>query len=154
MKRCMVLVLVLAVLGFVEAQADIYRWTDESGRVHYGERPPHDEARRMDLPASGKSDAASTATDAQRRARQRRLLESYDYEREKKREQQAKDAEQARELAQQCERLKRRWRRFNHPWPIYFKEDDGARRYLDDGERAVELEKMRPAYRKACGEEP
>ena len=23
---------------------DVYRWQDESGRVHYGERPPHDQA--------------------------------------------------------------------------------------------------------------
>jgi hypothetical protein len=37
MARALVLIVLLAV-GNVEAQ--IYRWTDEQGRVHYGSQPP------------------------------------------------------------------------------------------------------------------
>ena len=38
MARALVLIVLLAVGGNVAAQ--IYRWTDEQGRVHYGSQPP------------------------------------------------------------------------------------------------------------------
>ena len=38
--------MLLAVLG--NAQADTYRWVDKSGKVHYGDEPPADEAAQVE----------------------------------------------------------------------------------------------------------
>lgn len=148
--RCL---LILLALLSGSAFAEVYKWTDEAGRVHYGERPPPDGAQRMELPTDTVP-AAGDADDARRRARQQRLLESFSYERDRKRQEQAREAEQARERTLACERIRRSWRRLSFPGPVYFKSDDGERRYLDDSERAAELDRLRPAYREACGEEP
>jgi hypothetical protein len=152
MKTCGVVLLTLCLA--LPAWADVYKWTDEAGRVHYGERPPGDGAQRMQLPTRPAGPADDGLSDAQRRARQQRVLEAYGYERERKKEAQARDAARDRQRAQACEELKQRWRRLNHPGPVYFSGEDGRRRYLDDSERAAEQDRMRPAYREACGGEP
>jgi len=152
MKPCCLLILLA--LPSAPVVAEVYKWTDEAGRVHYGERLPPEGAQRMALPEDGPSAAAPAADDAQRRARQQRLLESFSYERERKKQQQARTAEEARKRALACEQLRRSWRRLNFPAPVYFRQEDGERRYLDDSERAAELDRLRPAYRQACGEEP
>lgn len=139
----------------VVAQAgDIYRWTDAQGRVHYGERPPHEQAEKLDLPKATPGSAAVPADEASRRLRRQRLLESFEYEREQKKVEQAKAAEQRRQQARACERAQRYWRGLLHPGPIYITQDNGERKYLSDEQRRSEQARFRPRYRKLCGEEP
>ena len=133
------------------AAADIYRWTDEAGRVHFGERPPPG-AERVELPTRGPS--APPPDEAQRRARQQRAVDAYAYEREQKAAQAARDAERARQLAEQCRGLQQSWKRLNHPGPIYLKSKGGERSYLDEQQRQAEKDRLRPVYRKVCGEDP
>lgn len=140
----------------VPAAAEIYRWTDGAGRVHYGERPPPGDAERIELRSehARPGTAAMAGSEAERRARRQRLLDAYAYEREQKRERAAEAAQEDARRAAACNDLKRRWRRLNHPGPVYLLGEDGQRAYLDDDARAAELERMRPAYRQACGGEP
>ena len=147
--------LLLSLFLAVPVSAEIYRWTDENGRVHYGERPPHDTAERVQLPHSAAPSAATPAAEeAERRARQQRMLEAFSHKREQKKAQKARDERERRRLAQDCERFKRHWNDLNYGGPIYYEEPDGGRRYVDDAERAAELDALRPAYRKACGADP
>lgn len=134
--------------------AEIYRWTDERGQVHYGERPPDDRAQSMDIPTGSTSAPRLQADEAARRARQQRLLEAYEYERARKAERAAQAASKASQLAVQCERLRNQWRRLNYGGPVYFQGEDGERRYLDEQQRAAEKNRLRPAYREACGASP
>jgi len=152
MKSCRVLLGCLLLLPVVYA-GDVYRWEDASGRVHYGERPPHDQARRLDI-QSGSGAAAPTLDEAERRARQRRLLESFTYEREQRESQRQRDAAQREQQARRCQKLQRHWRRLSYAGPIYFKEANGERRFLNDAERAAEKDSLRPAMREVCGQVP
>lgn len=144
----------LAVIGMLvvpSADAEIYRWTDESGRVHYGERPPVDDAIRLDLDTGDSPRALSPSDDAERRARQQRMLEAFEYERARKAEQEAEDAQRARAQARQCERLRRYWKMLQYAGPVYIEDEAGERRYLDDADRVSEQARLRPAMLKACG---
>jgi hypothetical protein len=148
------LLLTGCLLPAVVGAAEVYRWTDERGQVHYGQRPPPDGAQRLELPQSQAGTAAQDPHAAQRRARQQRLLEAYEYEREKQQAEAARVAAQQQEAATRCRELKRSWRRLSFPGPVYFTLPDGERDYLSDERRAAEKRKMLPAYTAACGAEP
>jgi hypothetical protein len=134
--------------------ADIYRWTDDNGQVHYGQRPPTQGAKRLDMPSTEAPPGVTDAAAAERRARQKRLLDAYTYEREQDEAERKREDERARQLVQECQRLQRYWRRLAYAGPVYLKGDGGERRYLDDEQRAAEMERLRPAYRQACGKGP
>ncbi|MDJ0740822.1 MAG: DUF4124 domain-containing protein [Gammaproteobacteria bacterium] len=138
------------------AQADIYRWTDANGQVHYGSRPPADaSAEAMDIPRRERPAAADSADDsAARRERQRRLLDLYRHEREQKKAAAAQAAQRRQQREQRCNRLQAQWRRLTFAAPIYFKRDDGGRDYLSDAQRAEQQARLRSAYIEACGEAP
>ncbi len=149
--------MIVGAIAFGPAIAgDVYRWTDADGRVHYGQRPPHDvpEVRTIQVPATGAPAADANADDAQRRERQRRLLETYTYERERKRAAAAESAQRDQQRAQRCRAIQAQWRRLAFAGPVYFKRADGTRDFLSDERRADEQARLRPAYIKACGEEP
>jgi hypothetical protein len=148
------LLVLLAWLLNSAVAAEVFRWTDASGQVHYGERPPVDDAQRIEMPASPASPAAAPSDAATRLERQRRLLESFEYERHRRAEQQARDERQARQRAQQCQRLRNHWRRLSYPGPVFVTGDDGERRYLDDAQREAEKARLRPAFVERCGEPP
>lgn len=141
-------------VALAAAAADIYRWTDEHGRVHYGQRPPPQGAERLDMPSAEAPPGVKDADAAERRARQKRLLDAYTYEREQDEARREREDQRARELAQECQRVQRYWRRLAYPGPVYIKGDDGERQYLNDQQRAAEMERLRPAYRQACGKDP
>ena len=145
---------VLALCVAAPAMAEIYRWTDENGQVHYGERPPQDKAERIDLPQGPVSSPTPAADEAERRVRRQRMLDAFSHKREQKKAQKAREREERQRLAKECEQVKRYWSDLNYGGPVYYEGPDGGRRYLDDAERAAELDKLRPAYRKTCGEEP
>lgn len=69
MNRCAGLAAFTAMLLFVSVGAEaqkMYRWVDDSGRVHYGDRPPpgkRQEVRKAQTPPAG-NEAASGVTPA------------------------------------------------------------------------------------------
>lgn len=136
------------------AAADVYRWTDADGRVHYGERPPSQGAEKMDLPDAAPAAGPLDPDVSVRRARQQRLLEAYEYERAQKQSEAARAERKRQDDAERCRALQQRWRRLSHPGPVYFGRADGGRDYLDEAQREAEKANMRPAYVQACGREP
>ncbi len=151
------LALILVMIASAHAMAgDIYRWTDANGQVHYGPRPPDDarDARDMLLPEAAAPARDGDQQDAQRRERQRRLLETYAYERERKKAAAAESAQREQQRAQRCHAIQARWRRLAFAGPVYIKRADGTRDFLSDEQRAAEQASLRPAYIEACGEGP
>lgn len=135
------------------AAAEVYRWTDDNGQVHFSQRPPPRDAERLDVPGGAPGPAADPEA-AARRARQQRLLETYEYERGRREQQDAEAAEARERDARRCREVQRRWRLLAHPGPVYFKDADGDRDYLDDARRAAEQDRLRPLYRRYCGAAP
>ena len=150
----MLLLSVCLLMVFPAMGTDVYRWTDQNGRVHYGGRPPAAGAQRMQLPESAPAENSRGDDITRRRERERRLLESYDYERAQKKARQAREATTQRETAEQCRKLQQYWQRLSFPGPLYVTRDNGERDYLSDEQRESERARVRPAYVRACGSQP
>jgi hypothetical protein len=139
----------LAVLAAaVAAQAQVYRWVDEQGKVHYGERPPSGakakpvEDKLAAPPGSPAPKAASDASQQERDFQRRRM------ERDQKEAREQKAAEKAR---QQCERERTRLAQLRNVRRIQSGVDEkGNLRYLSDGERADAIAGQEAAVARAC----
>ena len=107
----MVRLAVIASLGMTSAaSAEIYRWVDENGRVHYGDQPPDQSAEALDVrPGSGPSPG-------ERAARR-----------------QAEQAEQARAL--QCGRAQAQLQDYEQAVRLVERDADGNERELSAAER-------------------
>ena len=148
------LVIVCLCLVLPAAEAEVYRWTDANGQVHFSQRPPPGGAEPME---SSDTEPVNTYGDdglRQRQERERRLLESYEYEREQKKAREAREADARQAAAADCGKLQKYWQRLSFPGPIYIRRDDGGRDYLSDEQRAAQKARIRPAYERACGRSP
>ena len=146
----MVLLVAVSLAGGAAIAADIYRWTDDNGVVHFGERPPPGGASRIELRQAPSQNGADATTMEERRQRQQRLLDAYSHERDRKRQQQAEnDAAAARNQAQ-CDRLRRHWRSLSWGGPVYYGQEDGGRRYLSESERNAEKSAVQRTYGASC----
>ena len=133
----------------------IYRWTDENGLVHYGTRPPDGNAQRIPIrnrEATGNANAGMTSKE--RAERRRRMLESYQRERELKEQAQQRQAEQDQRKAERCKQLTLHWKQLNFPGPVYMKDEQGERRYLDEQQRQAKKDALAKHVVKACGKIP
>ena len=152
--RCLLIIPFLCLAWPLPAVAEVYRWVDADGQVHYGERPPPQGARKIELPETSKPSSEPDREAVDRRARQQRLLDAYEHERERK-EAAAADAARARQAdAARCADLHQHWRRLSFGGPVYYQRADGGRDYLNDEQREAAKQRLRPAYAAACGEPP
>lgn len=126
----------LALLGLVSTavHAEIYRWTDAQGRVHFGERPRQG-AQQVDVtPQIIERDEQVR----EREANMRRLQEVRSEERA------VKEKEQAQQQAQQqayCDRLNSELARYDKR--IYWYEEDSAGKKVEVSPQRVEEHKMK-----------
>ncbi len=65
--------------------AEIYKWTDDRGRIHYGDRPQGGQAIQLDVPNNPSPDQSPD----QRVSDQQRLLELMDAERQRQKQTEA-----------------------------------------------------------------
>ena len=77
-------VLGLALLASPVLGQAVYKWADEQGRIHYGDRPGHSNASSVGTRAPPAPTLDTEA--AERRVQQRRLLEAFVEERREQKE--------------------------------------------------------------------
>lgn len=109
------------------ANAEIYRWTDAQGRVHFGEKPEAGAERITVRPQVVERDAAT-------REREARAAKFYDA----RRQEQAVAAERAAEVREErqmrCSRLRDSQEQLDYPGPLYRLDERGERQYYTDEE--------------------
>lgn len=139
-------VAVLLLLAAVGADAQVYRWVDEQGKVHYGERPPggtraspvEDKIATPPGTAKPKTDAAQQERDFQRRRIERE-------------QQEAREQKAGEKSKQACERERSRLATLRSARRVTAGVDDkGDRRYLSDAERADSIRTQEDAVARAC----
>ncbi|MES9955753.1 MAG: DUF4124 domain-containing protein [Sedimenticola sp.] len=145
-------VLLLAGSCIADSVAGVYRWVDEDGRVHFGDRPPVSEAKEVEIreqtPASTVAPRGA-AVPIDRRKRQQRMLDVYREEREAKKEAKAKAAAEKQERATRCAYARDRLKSYEGA-VIYEPRPDGSRRFLSDSEREREVARVRQAVKRWC----
>lgn len=136
MPRLFLLTVTLALAA--TASAEIYKWTDNQGNVHYSDKPPATPAEVLDI--------KSQRTDPERIAKlnappepnpQREIVAAGDEERERI------EAERKERRLQNCERAQKALNSLLSASRIYEPLPDGERRYLD----AEEIDQRRNTAR-------
>lgn len=147
-KIAYLIILVVPVAGIALAN-DIYKWTDDDGNVHYGDRPSGVASETRLAISSRPTDPAKVQ--ARVGARQERAAEA----REAAAQQPAGPSEeellaQARERAQKCETYKARLQKFVTSRRLYRQDEDGERVYLDESETQAARERVENQVQEYC----
>lgn len=146
--RCYLPTLCLAVVFASGAWAGgVYKWVDEHGRVHYGDRPGGPGARELRVPESAPPDA----DEASRLERRRHLLRAIEEEREQKRAEAARRKAEKERRARNCAVARDRLRSYRNAGYLYDLDREGRRRVLSDTERARAIADAERAVAYWCG---
>lgn len=135
------------------AEAAVYRWVDAQGRVQFGDRPPQDqqtEELKIKSSPSGRGDPGSQTTQ-QRNERRQKILESYQEEREEKRQAQKKREAEATQRKMRCAEAKNRLHEYERATALYEPQSDGSRVYLTNEQFESQIETARASVKKLCG---
>ncbi len=155
MLRALLPLLLLAVPA--TGVAELYRWVDESGRVHYSDKPPPPNARserELGAPRSGqrpgqgeKKGASGPKTYVEQEAEfRKRQVE--------KAEQQAaeqKAREEAETKRRNCERARAQLAGLQTGGRIARYNAQGERQFLNDAEIAAETQRAQQSVKDWCG---
>lgn len=123
----------LLCLCVVPAQAEIYRWTDDQGRVHFGERPQQG-AKRVEV------DPQIVERDEQVRAREANMQRLQQVRSEERAREQEQRAEQQAKQKAFCDRLNSELARYDKR--IYWYEEDSTGKKVEVSPQRVEEQKM------------
>lgn len=139
MQRLLLLALLLPNL----AAAEIYRWIDEQGRVHFGQRPAAGAEVVEVKPQVVERDAQTR----EREARSQRFYEA----REQEREQAISQAAQQRERqAAECRELRQRMANLPEGYSYYREGANGERIYYSDEELDTARRQLRERIAERC----
>lgn len=143
--RFLILILLLTPLA---GHAELYRWTDEQGQVHFGDKPPDDKpADSMDMPT-----ARELGSDQETRSRQQRIQRQMQVNEERAQQQRAEQRkrkqQRAREMARPCRDARTRLRRMNGR--IVFRKEDGSVEDVTMDELARRKKETRQWIEKNC----
>jgi len=158
MVRILIFCMTLAFAAVAAAQ--LYRWVDKDGRVHYTATPPPAGAQSRTLseppaaPAAGAPPADAASKDARKGpltpAEQEQEFRKRQLETQKAREKEAQSAKDAETKQQNCERARGALATFESGQRVSRTNAQGERYYLDDEGRSRETEAARQAVRDWC----
>ena len=162
-RRLIAAITILAIVLSAALFADMYKWVDEEGQTHYGDKPP----------ASTKSETLRPPPPVSREeaAKQRERLEKAEREMETRMDERrskaaVKKAEKLERasIKEQCLALRRELDVLDSGHPVYRDEKGsfrvqwlndpyrGERRYLDEDERSEEIERVHGEITADCGD--
>ncbi|MDH3320783.1 MAG: DUF4124 domain-containing protein [Betaproteobacteria bacterium] len=161
MMRILILTMMLAFAAAASAQ--LYRWVDKDGRVHYTATPPPPGVTSRTLrtpsaapPTSAPDDTAKDAAGTEARkgpltpAEQEQEFRKRQLEAQKAREKEALAAKDAETKQQNCARAQEALATLESGQRVSRTNAQGERYYLDDEARAREADAARQAVRDWC----
>ncbi len=153
------LLLSLVLLAPLPASAEMVKWVDEKGQVHYSDQPPSGKVKKVETlnirtaptsaPAEGGSGAAAPAAprSAAEQAADFRKRRMEADEAAKKAEQDKQQAEVAR---QNCENARGSLRSLQEGARIFRYDEKGERVFLDDAARQQSIAEAQKAVSQWC----
>lgn len=143
--------IMLALLA-MPAGAEIYKWTDAQGKVHYGDHPPSHTSPEQFVPKVSEA-AEARALDARRRMADeaaRKRIEDVK-QREAEAREQATKAEEAQRKAENCGRARRNLELLQRAnMRLSAVDAQGNTRVLDVATRQAEIERAQQMMRENC----
>jgi len=147
MVRITLVLAMLVVVNSIEVQAEIYKWKDDKGKTHYGDKPV---ASSEKMGIKEEASTRRSISDSTREDRRKKLMETFDLERKEKKKELAKKRKKKDRLDAQCGSAKDRLRRYNRAGRLYDVDKNGERTYLPDNVRQTEINKLQNKIKKYC----
>jgi hypothetical protein len=142
------LLLLGALVFTASAQAELYKWTDGQGKVHYTDQPPTVNAETVKGPAAGQAETTSQATQSlndQDQAYKKRRKDA-----EEARAKAEKEAEQARIQRENCDKARKNLSTLQNTPRTYTTNSAGQRTYMDEAARNAALATSQKAISDFC----
>ena len=146
MLKIILLKIVLMIVA-ITAHAEIYKWKDESGKTHYGDKPAAS-SEKMDIKEEAKK--GTSIDNASREERRKRLIETFDVERKEKKKENAKRKKEKEKLNAQCGRAKDKLRRYKRSSSLYSVDKEGNRNYLSEDTHRQAINTLQKQIKKHC----
>lgn len=139
-------VLLAASSALMPAHAEIYKWTDETGQVHYTQTPPPGEREAETIEAPGTAASEEALKELEKDKARAEALEKARLEKERKKKQAEEEKAWKKE---NCQRSRDRLHSYSVPNAL-IQQEDGSRIRVDEETRQKELAKAREMIRKYC----
>ncbi len=132
------------------AAAEMYRWVDSSGQVHYSDSPPPAGAKStktIDTPPAAPAAAPAKGKTWQEKDLEFRQRQAADAEAQAKKDKEAADAKQKKE---NCEAARRNLQTLESGQRVATTNARGEREFMDDAARQKAIEEARRAVNSWC----
>ncbi|OGT65189.1 MAG: hypothetical protein A3I13_04100 [Gammaproteobacteria bacterium RIFCSPLOWO2_02_FULL_47_50] len=147
MKWIFAILLILVTVWLpLNIHAEVYKWVDEHGYTHYGEKPPDANAQKIQI----REITVDESIEIHNQQREK-LLRIYEEERNLKKEEKLKAEKLKAEKEQHCQNLENELIKYQQGGFVYYDLDEkGERKYLSEAELSAHISKLQKYYDKNC----
>ncbi len=144
-----------ALLGIIlllpaTAVPEIYKWVDEHGRTHYGEKPPaKSPSKQVPIKNTSAPPAGNTSPESQK-DRQQRLLRAFEEERLQRESNRQKAKQEREQSKKKCAYARNRLRIAQGGYRLYDFDKQGNRVYLDSQQIDQARARARQEVKRLC----
>lgn len=125
---------------------DVYKWVDENGKVHFGDKPQANDAEIIEI----KPSAPPTAGARQRHERTQRVLEAMTAEREEREHASQAAREEATQRKRKCGLARAELNRRQTSSHLFYRDADGNKRVIEGAEYEAAIQEARNAVSEWC----
>jgi len=144
MERVLAFILLVGVMPI--ANAEIYKWVDEQGRVHYGDKEITN-SRALDLDTAKKG---HINTGSSREEKRRKLLDAMQEDKEREQTEQKKNRDKKKKHDRSCVLAKDRLAQFERASYLYDLDKDGNKVITSNEDRDKRTSQLRKKIQKHC----
>lgn len=133
------------------ASAQIYKWVDENGKVHYSDKAPDKKVtvEKFKLTKEQKP-AQKSASERRSLENTQRFLKVIEEEKEIKRKKDKEQAKKHEKVRAYCQRLEKEISIYKKGYAIVRYGQDGGHEYLTDEEIAVQMSMFEQKWKENC----
>ena len=146
-RIALLLALLCGLIG--PATAQVYKWVDEKGVTHYGERPPQGQSARPVNTAPSTGPGTPPAKPESSQDWQNKSIE-FQKRRIEREQETALEQKKAKEKQRRCVLARDDLRQMESVERLYDLNEKGERVYLDDSARKAEIERARQSISRNC----
>ena len=144
MERTLIMLCLLS-LSTV-AGAEIFKWVDEQGRIHYGDKPvENSESITVDTDKKGNMN-----TGPSREEKRKRLLDAMQEDNERNQKEEKKNKEKKQKQKRKCLWAKDRLQRLERASYMYDLDSKGNKVIASNEQRSTKTEQLRKSIKKYC----
>jgi len=150
-KLLHILILLISCISF--SYAEIYKWVDDNGQVHYSEKPPvRQKAEQIQIQSTGNHSAPQRqqVDEENHLKKQQKLLKAFEEERQYNKKQEAKNEKIEATRSRNCVIAKSNLRSYETANRIFKIDENGNRVYMPDSSRQQAIQRARDEVERWC----